>query len=156
MAPEDPTHAADVPLVRQVVLDCPHPRTLAEFYRGLLDYEYRDGDEPPPDGEPDPLGDDWLVLRPRGADASAGRGMAFQRADPYEPPVWHSGPVPSSHQLQMLHLDMSVPDVAALARQRERALMLGATELFDRTDDPDEPLHVFADPAGHPFCVFVG
>jgi hypothetical protein len=27
--------------------------------------------------------------------------------------------------------------------------------LLDRTDDPDEPLWVFADPAGHPFCIFV-
>jgi len=27
--------------------------------------------------------------------------------------------------------------------------------LFDRSDDPDEPLFVFADPAGHPFCLFV-
>ncbi|MGW0888897.1 VOC family protein, partial [Micrococcus luteus] len=26
----------------------------------------------------------------------------------------------------------------------------------DRSDDEDEPLYVFADPAGHPFCVFVG
>ena len=24
------------------------------------------------------------------------------------------------------------------------------------TDDEDEPLHVYADPAGHPFCIFVG
>ncbi|HEU4677042.1 MAG TPA: hypothetical protein VFS29_13685 [Motilibacteraceae bacterium] len=23
-------------------------------------------------------------------------------------------------------------------------------------DDPDEPLYVLADPAGHPFCLFVG
>jgi hypothetical protein len=27
--------------------------------------------------------------------------------------------------------------------------------LFDRSDDPDEPLIVYADPAGHPFCIFV-
>ena len=26
---------------------------------------------------------------------------------------------------------------------------------LDRTDDPDEPLYVYADPAGHPFCIFV-
>jgi hypothetical protein len=26
---------------------------------------------------------------------------------------------------------------------------------LDRTDDPEEPLYVFADPSGHPFCVFV-
>jgi hypothetical protein len=28
--------------------------------------------------------------------------------------------------------------------------------LLDRTDDQNEPLYVFADPAGHPFCIFVG
>jgi len=27
--------------------------------------------------------------------------------------------------------------------------------LLDRSDDADEPLYVYADPAGHPFCVFV-
>ena len=25
----------------------------------------------------------------------------------------------------------------------------------DQFDDPDEPLYVYADPAGHPFCIFV-
>ena len=34
-------------------------------------------------------------------------------------------------------------------------LALGATLLLDRTDDQDEPLYVFADPAGHPLCIFV-
>ena len=39
--------------------------------------------------------------------------------------------------------------------QHERVLALGGTLRLDRTDDPDEPLRVYADPAGHPFCVFV-
>ena len=42
-----------------------------------------------------------------------------------------------------------------LVAQRARALALGARLLHDRFDDPDEPLYVFADPAGHPFCIFV-
>jgi hypothetical protein len=25
-----------------------------------------------------------------------------------------------------------------------------------QADDPEEPLRVYADPAGHPFCIFVG
>ena len=50
---------------------------------------------------------------------------------------------------------MSVPDVEALARTHERALSLGARVLLDRTDDEDEPLWVYADLAGHPFCIFV-
>ena len=27
--------------------------------------------------------------------------------------------------------------------------------LEDHADDPVEPLRVYADPAGHPFCIFV-
>jgi catechol 2,3-dioxygenase-like lactoylglutathione lyase family enzyme len=54
-----------------------------------------------------------------------------------------------------LHVDYTVSSAEELERQRERAEALGATILLDRTDDPDEPLYVFADPAGHPFCIFV-
>jgi hypothetical protein len=55
-----------------------------------------------------------------------------------------------------LHLDFTVPSRPELERHRGRAEALGATLLLDRTDDPDEPLYVLADPAGHPFCIFVG
>jgi hypothetical protein len=54
-----------------------------------------------------------------------------------------------------LHLDMTVPDVEELEAQRARALALGATQVLDRSDDEAEPLYVFADLAGHPFCIFV-
>lgn len=53
------------------------------------------------------------------------------------------------------HLDLTVPDLAALSAARDHALELGGTIRFDRTDDPHEPLYVIADPAGHPFCIFV-
>ncbi|MDO9380113.1 MAG: VOC family protein [Nocardioidaceae bacterium] len=147
---------SDVPLVRQVVLDCPHPRPLAEFYRQLLGYAYRPGDEAPPPGDPDPSGHDWLVVRPPGDVEADGRGIAFQQVDDHVPPVWSADPSAPGHQRQMLHLDMTVGDVEALERQRLRALALGAVVLLDRSDDAEEPLHVLADPAGHPFCVFVG
>jgi catechol 2,3-dioxygenase-like lactoylglutathione lyase family enzyme len=143
------------PFVAQVVLDCRHPRPLAEFYRELLGYTYRPGDEPPAEGEPDPRGEDWLVLRPAPDEGRSGRGIAFQASPGYVPPVWTTGPDRPGDQQQMLHLDMTVPDIAGLTRQRQRALALGATELLDRSDDAEEPLYVFADPAGHPFCVFV-
>jgi len=148
-------HRGGRPFVRQVVLDCPHPRTLAEFYRELLGYAYRPGDAA---GQPDPVGDDWLVLRPEAGDPSSGRGIAFQRADDYEPPTWSAdgGPVASGRQRQMLHLDMTVPDVESLVRQRDRATDLGAAILLDRSENDEEPLFVFADPVGHPFCIFVG
>lgn len=46
--------------------------------------------------------------------------------------------------------------VEELLVQHERVLRLGGRLLYDRIDDPDEPLRVYADLAGHPFCVFVG
>lgn len=56
---------------------------------------------------------------------------------------------------QMLHLDLTVPTVAGLAAQRDCAQKLGARVLQDRSDDEHEPLVILADPAGHPFCIFV-
>lgn len=136
---------SQVPRIRSVVLDTTDARRLAEFYRELFGLEYRPGDEPPAAGEPDPNGSDWLVLRGAG-----GVSLAFQQVAALSPATWPEGPVP-----QQLHLDTTVPTPDELARQRDRALALGARELLDRTDDPDEQLYVFADPAGHPFCIFV-
>jgi hypothetical protein len=48
-----------------------------------------------------------------------------------------------------------VPRIEDLEAQRVRAVSLGARMLLDRSADADEPLYVFADPAGHPFCIFV-
>ncbi len=145
-----------VPFVRQVAIDCPHPRRLAEFYRELLGYVYRPGDEAPAEGEPDPLGEDWLVLRPEADDPGSGRGLAFQQSEDYRPPVWSATDDRApGDQRQMLHLDLTVPDSDSLEVQRDRATALGATVLLDRSADEEEPLYVFADPAGHPFCIFV-
>lgn len=139
---------ADVfPRIAQVVLDTTDARALAEFYRGLFGFEYRAGDEPPAAGEPDPDGADWLVLRA----APGGVQLAFQQVETLPPSTWPDDGVP-----QQLHLDCTVPDVAELDRQHDRALALGARLLLDRSDDPDEPLRVYADPSGHPFCLFVG
>jgi hypothetical protein len=63
------------PTLRQVVLDCTDARALAEFYRELLGLQYRPGDGPPSAGEPDPRGQDWLVLR----DSSVARRWPFSR-----------------------------------------------------------------------------
>jgi len=46
-----------------------------------------------------------------------------------------------------LHLDATVPTMADLDVQHERALALGARLLRDRSDDPAEALRVYADPA---------
>lgn len=134
-----------VPTLRQVVLDTEDARLLAEFYRRLLGLAYRPGDAPPDDG-PDLHGADWLVL----VDAVGRPQLAFQQVDLLPPASWPAGEHP-----QQLHQDLTVPDVAALDLQHDRALALGARLLRDLADDPEEPLRVYADPAGHPFCVFV-
>ena len=141
------TPGEGLPLLRQVVLDTTDARGLAEFYRQLLGLRYRPGDEPPPAGEPDPNGRDWLVLE----DAGGVSRIAFQQVAELPEPTWPEGPRP-----QMLHLDLTVPTVADLDAQHARALALGARLLRDRSDDPEEPLRVYADLAGHPFCIFVG
>lgn len=135
-----------VPRLRQVVLDCTDARALAEFYRRLLGLRYRPGDEPPTLGEPDPHGADWLVL----VDTDGTPQLAFQQVPELPEPTWPHGPRP-----QMLHLDLTVPTSAALDRQHARVTALGARLLQDRSADPEEPLRVYADPAGHPFCIFV-
>jgi catechol 2,3-dioxygenase-like lactoylglutathione lyase family enzyme len=133
------------PEFRQVVLDSTDARGLAEFYRQLLGLRYRPGDEPPADGAPDDS--DWLVL----VDATGTRRLAFQQVDELPRPTWPDGAVP-----QQLHLDMRVDTIDALDRQRDRAVELGAEIRRDGRDDPEEAIYVFADPAGHPFCIFVG
>jgi catechol 2,3-dioxygenase-like lactoylglutathione lyase family enzyme len=136
---------SDYPQLVHTVLDTTDVRGLAEFYRRLLGLRYRPGDDPPAEGEVDAV--DWLVLT-----TSDGTGvLAFQEVETLTRTTWPDGTVP-----MQLHLDLTVPDATALERQRRRAEELGAELLLDRTDDPDEPLYVFADPAGHPFCIFVG
>jgi catechol 2,3-dioxygenase-like lactoylglutathione lyase family enzyme len=134
------------PSLRQVVLDGTDIRVLAEFYRRLLGLHYRPGDEPPADGQPDPQGEDWLVLRATGG----GCQLAFQQVAELPEATWPDGPVP-----QQLHLDLSVPTAEALAVQHQRATSLGARLLRDLSQDPEEPIYIYADPAGHPFCIFV-
>ncbi len=134
------------PELLQVVLDCTDARVLAEFYRQLLGLQYRPGDEPPAAGQLDSAGHDWLVLR----DCTGTNRLAFQQVRHLSEVTWPEGPIP-----QQLHLDLTVPTVQDLDAQHERALALGATMLRDRSNDPEEPLRVYADPAGHPFCIFV-
>jgi catechol 2,3-dioxygenase-like lactoylglutathione lyase family enzyme len=135
--------AGDVsfPSFWQVVLDTTDPRRLAEFYRQLLGYEYRPGDEPP-------AGDakTWLVIR----HPSGSPRVAFQRAEEVTESTWPDPRVP-----QQLHLDLKVPTKTELDAQHTRAVALGARVILDQADDEEEPLRVYADPSGHPFCIFV-
>jgi hypothetical protein len=69
--------------------------------------------------------------------STAASGLAFQRAADLTPPTWPEPAVP-----QQMHLDVMVDDQAAAG---EAVLALGARRL------PGD--HVYADPAGHPFCL---
>ncbi|MDQ1666969.1 MAG: hypothetical protein QOH75_3000 [Actinomycetota bacterium] len=135
---------AEYPQLLHTVIDTTEARALAEFYRELLGLQYRQGDERPAEGVEDDA--DWLVL----VDPKDARKLAFQQVGRLERTTWPQHDVP-----MQMHLDFTVSSLQELQRQRERAESLGAQLLQDRTDDSTEPLYVFADPSGHPFCIFV-
>ena len=113
-----------------VVLDCPDDEELARFYHALLGGEVN---------RPDrrwSLGDGWSTLH-----LPAGFVLCFQRVADYQAPRW-----PDPQYPQQSHLDLGVPDLAVAGRE---ALAAGATLL----DDSQSSWHVYADPAGHPFCL---
>lgn len=71
--------------------------------------------------------------------------IGVQHAPDHVEPDWPSGAP------QQVHLDLHVDDPAAAT---SRAIELGARPLStDDAFDADEGHHVFADPAGHPFCI---
>ena len=133
----------EFPYIVQTVLDCTDARELAEFYRQLLGLKYRPGHEPTGTAAD---AADWLVLR----DANGANRLAFQQVAKLQKATWPEGPIP-----QQLHLDLSVRTKQDLDAQHDRAITLGAKLLQDRSDDPQEPIRIYADPAGHPFCIFV-
>ena len=73
--------------------------------------------------------------------AGDGKSVMFQQVDGYNPPQW-----PDPAHPQQAHLDITVDDLDA---GEARALELGASRL----DKDEEEFRVFADPAGHPFCL---
>jgi catechol 2,3-dioxygenase-like lactoylglutathione lyase family enzyme len=77
--------------------------------------------------------DDFVVL----SRDDTSSGVAFQRAPDHQPPSW-----PDPQSPQQMHFDVMVDDVDAAGRD---VLALGARKL------PGEG--VYADPAGHPFCL---
>ena len=135
---------AEYPQLLHTAVDTTDARALAEFYRQLLGLQYRPGDEPPADSEEDDA--DWLVL----VDPNGARKLAFQQVERLEQTTWPTHDVP-----MQMHLDFTIPKIKESQRQRKRAESLGARLVLDRTDDSNEPLYVFADPSGHPCCIFV-
>lgn len=116
--------------VSGVTFDSPDARELAAFYRHLLQWDVVT-DEP-----------GWVVLRPPGG----GTGLSFQSEPAYVPPVWPSHP---DRQQMMVHLDIEVDDLdVAGAHAEAGGAVLAAYQ-------PQEHVRVYADPAGHPFCLFL-
>jgi catechol 2,3-dioxygenase-like lactoylglutathione lyase family enzyme len=107
--------------LHHIVIDCPEPAALAEFYSTLLGLPITH------------RSDDWVVVS---VDDTTS-GIAFQLAADYEEPRW-----PDPLHPQQIHLDIMVEDVAVAGPM---AVALGARPLPG--DD------VYADPAGHPFCL---
>jgi len=117
---------APVARLTAVVLDCPDPRKLAGFYGELTGWrvEY---DEP-----------EWATLN-----TGTGLRICFQESPDHVPPVW-----PDPTGPQQVHLDLSVED---LDEAEELVLALGGVK---PDFQPGETWRVYADPAGHPFCLY--
>lgn len=106
-------------------LDCPDARELAAFYAGITG------------GRVIFENDAWATV-----DGPGGR-IDFQTVPGYMPPAW---PDPTS-SIQM-HLDFFVDDRAAT---EARVLSAGAVKLSFQPNA--DHCTVYADPAGHPFCL---
>jgi len=111
--------------LHHIVIDCPDPTALASFYADLLSWNitYNDGE--------------WVVVAAHGESS----GIACQLTPDFQPPLW-----PDPNHPQQIHLDIMVDDPPTAESQ---VLALGARQLA--ADDSD--FRVYADPAGHPFCL---
>jgi catechol 2,3-dioxygenase-like lactoylglutathione lyase family enzyme len=111
--------------LHHVVIDCPQPELLAGFYSKLLGLPvtYRS--------------DDWVVV----SENDTTSGVALQLAPDHVPPEWGNPAHP-----QQMHFDVMVDDLDAVSSEVES---MGARPLSDEQDGS----RVFADPAGHPFCL---
>ncbi|MBD0740466.1 VOC family protein [Streptomyces sp. CBMA29] len=112
-----------------VVLDCPDPRALAAFYAELVG------------GTVDASEDDWVDLNREG-----GQRLSFQLDRAHRAPRW-----PDPERPQQFHLDIAV-ERAAMDSAEKQVLALGAT-LLEGDLDGARNWRVYADPAGHPFCL---
>ena len=110
------------------VFDCADITLVSSFYSELMGWPVDD------------VEDDWIDLR-----AAPGLRVSFQLAPNHVPPQW-----PDPNFPQQSHLDLSVP-LADFDTEHARAISLGATLLDDSSTHSS--FRVFADPAGHPFCL---
>ena len=115
-----------------VVLDCADDLELARFYQALLGGEVNRRDRRWG------VGGGWSTLH-----AANGAVLCFQRVADHRPPRW-----PDPARPQQFHLDIGVRDLGAA---HEAVLAAGATVLD--LGDGKRSWRIYADPAGHPFCV---
>jgi predicted enzyme related to lactoylglutathione lyase len=88
--------------------------------------------------------DDWHSV----VDADGQWRIGVQLAPEHQPPDWPDGTP------QQIHLDLHVEDLEAAHGE---VVSLGATLLQPAADlGADEGFQVYADPAGHPFCLCWG
>ena len=113
------------------VLDCPDASALARFYADLLGWTVAK-DEP-----------GWAAVSPPDGVAYLG----FQTSPEYVEPIW---PPSEGAQQMMMHLDVEVTDLGAAV---EDAVAAGA-RLAEH--QPQDNVRVMLDPAGHPFCLYLG
>ncbi|MDA0566803.1 VOC family protein [Streptomonospora sp. S1-112] len=113
--------------LRTVVLDAADIATLARFYCELLGMSILSEQ------------DHWIDIGAPGGSVL----VSFQHAPDHVPPRW-----PDPAHPQQAHLDVRVEDIEEAER---RTLALGATHLHS-----DTAFRVYADPAGHPFCLVFG
>lgn len=112
-------------------IDAPDANALADFYRRLLGWE-TGTDEP-----------GWVILRAPGG----GHTLNFQTEERYVPPVWPAGP---GEPQMMMHLEIAVDDLeAGVAHAVAQGAALASFQ-------PQDDVRVCLDPAGHPFCLYVG
>ena len=111
-----------------LVMECSDAPGLARFWSKVLGVGVAECDQ------------SWASL-----EASAHGRIAFQAVDGYQPPAW-----PGQNGSQQMHLDVLVD---RLDRSTTCVLEWGATALTEVLDPGPKAWRVFADPAGHPFCL---
>ncbi len=114
-----------------MVLEAPDPQVVGHFYAALLDWPVHN-DEP-----------NQVTLKPDDGVAY----LAVQKADVFTRPIW---PPEEGTQHMTMHLDFEVSDLEAAVAH---AVELGGVVADHQ---PQETVRVVLDPAGHPFCLYVG
>ncbi len=125
--------SAPVGRLLSVAFECADAEEEGRFWEALLGYARHHS------------GPDWVTV----ADpADRARRLSFQRVDDHVPPTW-----PDRARPQQAHIDVLVEDLDAADA---RAAALGARRISTEVVvHEDESFLVYADPAGHPFCLIV-